>query len=48
LKPILGPSLKETEYYRIRAGAYRVVYAVSDADKRVKVLSIGHRREIYR
>ena len=47
-RPSGSKKLKETEYYRIRAGAYRVVYAISDADKTVKILSIGHRREIYR
>lgn len=47
-RPSGSKKLKETDYYRIRAGAYRVICAISDADKAVKVLSIGHRRDIYR
>jgi mRNA interferase RelE/StbE len=34
--------------YRIRAGAYRVVYAIEDARLLVLVVRIGHRREVYR
>lgn len=36
------------ELYRIRVGAYRVVYAVEDDVLIVLVLKIGHRRDIYR
>jgi mRNA interferase RelE/StbE len=34
--------------YRYRVGDYRVIYDVNDAQKIVKVLSIKHRKEIYR
>ncbi|AZN29212.1 type II toxin-antitoxin system RelE/ParE family toxin [Flaviflexus salsibiostraticola] len=33
---------------RIRVGNYRVIYEVKDAELVVLVISIGHRREIYR
>jgi mRNA interferase RelE/StbE len=36
------------DLYRIRAGAYRVVYAVRDAVLLVLVVRIGDRREVYR
>jgi mRNA interferase RelE/StbE len=36
------------DLYRIRVGDYRIVYQVKDAALFVLVLSIGHRREIYR
>jgi len=39
--------LKE-EYYRIRYGNYRVVYEIDEAEKKVVIVAIGHRREIYR
>lgn len=34
--------------YRVRVGAYRVVYRIDDADRIVLVTRIGHRREVYR
>ena len=34
--------------YRVRVGDYRIVYHVSDADHKVVVTRIRHRREIYR
>ncbi len=34
--------------YRLRVGDYRVLYAVDDAKKTVEIVSVGHRREVYR
>jgi mRNA interferase RelE/StbE len=34
--------------WRIRAGDYRVIYEIEDADLMILVVDIGHRREIYR
>lgn len=34
--------------YRVRQGAYRVLYAVDDAGRSVVVIKVGHRREVYR
>ena len=33
---------------RVRVGDYRVIYAVNDGELIVLIVSIGHRREIYR
>lgn len=38
----------ESERYRLRQGAYRIVYSVDDARRIVEVVKIGHRREVYR
>lgn len=38
----------EAERYRIRQGAYRIVYSVGDEQRIVEVVKIGHRRELYR
>ena len=38
----------EGELYRVRAGDYRIVYQIQDAELVVLVVQIGHRREIYR
>jgi mRNA interferase RelE/StbE len=40
--------LAEFELYRIRVGAYRVVYFVEGKLLRVLVVKVGHRREVYR
>jgi mRNA interferase RelE/StbE len=34
--------------YRLRVGAYRVLYQVADRILLVLVLEVGHRREVYR
>jgi mRNA interferase RelE/StbE len=47
-KPFGSKKLRETEYYRLRAGDYRIVYSVDDDNKVVKVLSIAHRKQVYR
>ena len=38
----------EAERYRIRQGAYRIVYSVDDEPRTVTVVKIGHRRDVYR
>jgi mRNA interferase RelE/StbE len=34
--------------YRIRVGTYRVVYEIDHVRKQITVVTIGHRREVYR
>jgi mRNA interferase RelE/StbE len=34
--------------YRIRQGDYRAVYAIDDSARVVRVVKIGHRRDVYR
>lgn len=36
------------EGWRIRIGAYRVIYEIDDKQQIVTVLHIGHRRDVYR
>ena len=38
----------DEERYRVRQGAYRIVYSVDDEARRVEIVKIGHRREVYR
>ena len=47
-RPFGSKKLKETEYYRIRVGDFRVVFSIDDSNKKVNVLSIAHRKEVYR
>ncbi|NLG70168.1 MAG: type II toxin-antitoxin system RelE/ParE family toxin [Firmicutes bacterium] len=34
--------------WRLRVGDYRVIYDVDDESRRITVLHIGHRRDVYR
>jgi mRNA interferase RelE/StbE len=36
------------EQYRVRQGDYRIVYSIDDGARRVDVVKIGNRREVYR
>ncbi len=33
--------------YRIRAGDYRIIYEVDDRERRVMIMRIRHRRDVY-
>ncbi|MEW6715108.1 MAG: type II toxin-antitoxin system RelE/ParE family toxin [Nitrospirota bacterium] len=47
-RPFGCKKLRETEFYRLRSGDYRVVYSIDDAEKIIKVLSIAHRKDVYK
>ncbi len=47
-RPFGYKKLRETEYYRLRSGDYRLVYSIDDNDKIIKVLSIAHRKDVYK
>jgi mRNA interferase RelE/StbE len=34
--------------YRVRAGAYRIIFEIQDAVLLVVLVKVGHRREVYR
>jgi mRNA interferase RelE/StbE len=40
--------LSGQDLYRVRQGNYRILYTVHDADLLVVIITIGHRREVYR
>jgi mRNA interferase RelE/StbE len=40
--------LRDREGWRIRIGEYRVIYEIDDVARLVRVLEIGHRRDVYR
>jgi mRNA interferase RelE/StbE len=40
--------LSGQERYRLRQGDYRILYEVDDAARAVTVVTIGHRRDVYR
>lgn len=40
--------LRGRDGWRIRVGDYRVIYKLEDEERRVIILQIGHRRDVYR
>ena len=40
--------LGDPNIFRVRQGDYRIIYQVDDARRVVEILTIGHRREVYR
>ena len=40
--------VKNTGLWRIRQGDYRIVYSIDDNQNIVIVVSVGHRKDIYR
>jgi mRNA interferase RelE/StbE len=47
-RPAHVKKLKGRDAWRIRVGDYRVIYEIHDRVLQVIVITVGHRREIYR
>lgn len=47
-RPVGSIKLRESPYYRIRSGDYRIIYSINGETKLLKILSIAHRKEVYR
>lgn len=47
-RPAGVTKLKNRNGYRIRVSDYRVIYEIADETVRVLIVTIGHRREVYR
>ena len=47
-RPTDVKKLKGRKAWRIRVGDYRVIYEIHDRQLQILVITIGHRREVYR
>ena len=47
-RPPGSEKLSGQERYRVRQGAYRIVYEIEDHRLLVVVVRVGHRRDVYR
>lgn len=47
-RPHVCVKLSGSQSWRIRIGDYRVIYDIDDKSRKIDVLHIGHRREVYR
>lgn len=45
--PEKGDQMKPSQFRRLRVGDYRVIYEIDMQSKRVIVLHIGHRKNVY-
>lgn len=45
--PEAGEQLKSSQYWRLRVGDYRVIYEIDEASRRIIVLYVGHRKNVY-
>jgi len=42
-----GVRLSHSPFYRLRIGDYRAIYTINSEERKVIVLFIGHREEVY-
>ena len=47
-RPPQSQKLSGREQYRLRQGAYQILYVIQDDVLIVTVVKVGHRREVYR
>lgn len=40
--------LKNSQFYRIRIGDYRVIYSIKELEIKIYIIYIGHRKDVYR
>lgn len=46
--PPVAKKLVGRDNYRLRVSDYRIVYSIHENILTIKILSVGHRREVYR
>jgi len=47
-RPTGSKKLSGRQAWRIRIGTYRVIYEVQDSELVILVVTVGHRRDVYR
>jgi len=47
-KPAASKRLSGRQAWRLRVGDYRVIYEINEESLLILVITIGHRREVYR
>ena len=43
----VGKALKQSDFWSLRVGDYRVIYEINQNEKQVVILFIGHRSKVY-
>lgn len=47
-RPPGAKKLSGVDGYRVRKGDYRILYAIDDASRLVRIYRVGHRKDVYR
>ena len=47
-RPTGCEKLTDQEKYRIRQGQFRILYSIQDDELTVRIVRIGHRKDVYR
>jgi mRNA interferase RelE/StbE len=47
-RPQGSRKLRGLEAYRLRVGAYRILYTIDDGIQTVEIIAVGHRKDVYR
>ncbi len=47
-RPYNVKKLRARDEYRLRVGDYRVLYIIDEPAKKVEVVAVGHRKDVYR
>ena len=47
-RPAEGEKLTGQERYRLRQGRYRILYSIQDEDPAVRIVKVGHRKDVDR
>ena len=45
--PKKGERLRSSQYWKLRVGEHRAIYEIDESSKRVIVVYIGHRKNVY-
>ena len=45
--PKKGKHLKYSNFWRLRVENYRIIYEIEEKEKIIKILYIGHRKNVY-
>lgn len=46
--PAASKKLSGSDKFRMRVGDYRILYTVDDHKQTIEIVSVGHRRDVYR
>ena len=47
-RPFGSHELQSREGFRIRVGDYRILYIINEKEKKIDIISVAHRKEVYR
>ena len=40
--------LRGRDEYRLRVGHHRILYIINESEKKIEIVAVGHRKEVYR